>query len=226
MSVDWSKAPKETSEGTVKIARAGGENVTVKLKASNPQAVTRANLKGFVESNGYVSIEAEHYAKKTDVPAARWEKIDDYGRTLSGMSLFPVTAPSMTSTKDAPALEYQMYLFSTGKAEVDTIMGPTLNFVPGRGIRFTIAFDDQEPKIVDAIGPLAGRDNLPRDWETIVKDNARHVKTTLDVTSPGYHTLKIWMVDPALVLQKVVVNMGGLKPSYLGPPESYRAATK
>ena len=103
-------------------------------------------------------------------------------------------------------------------------MGPTLNFVPGRGLRFAIAFDDQAPQIVDAIGPLAGRDNLPRDWETIVKDSARHVKTSLDVTSPGYHTLKIWMVDPAVVLQKVVVNMGGLKPSYLGPPESYHAS--
>jgi hypothetical protein len=224
VSVDWSKAPKETSEGSVKIARAGGEDVTVKLHASNPQAVTRTSLKGFVETNGYVSIEAEHYAKKTDAGSVRWEKIDDYGRTLSGMSVFPVTAPSMTPPKDSPCLEYQMYLFSTGKAEVDTIMGPTLNFVPGRGLRFAIAFDDQAPQIVDAIGPLAGRDNLPRDWETIVKDSARHVKTSLDVTSPGYHTLKIWMVDPAVVLQKVVVNMGGLKPSYLGPPESYHAS--
>jgi hypothetical protein len=29
------------------------------------------------------------------------------------------------------------------------------------------------------------------------------------------------MIDPGPVLQKIIVNTGGLQPSYLGPPESY-----
>ncbi len=37
---------------------------------------------------------------------------------------------------------------------------------------------------------------------------------------PGPHRLRIHRVDPGAVLQKIVIDTGNLKPSYLGPPES------
>jgi hypothetical protein len=69
------------------------------------------------------------------------------------------------------------------------------------------------------------RDALARhsstDWETAVKDSVRQVKSSLTLAKPGYHTLKFWMGDPGVVLQKIVVDLAGVRPSYLGPPESY-----
>ncbi len=170
---------------------------------------------GFVEAEGYVSIEAAHYSHTTDTASARWDEIADYGRTLSSMTIFPVTAPSATPP-DAPCLQYQMYLFNPGTVQVETIVAPTLNFVPGRGLRYAIAFDDQPPQMVDILAH-----NTQTDWETSVKDSVRKIQSTHTLATSGYHILKIWMVDPGVVLQKIVVNTGGLKPSYLGPSESY-----
>ncbi len=221
VSVDWSKAPKGAASGTVKLTGATNE-VVVKVNAFNPAEPARDSLHGFVEGEGFVSIEPEHFTKKTDAGANRWIKIPDYGRTLSGMrATQPVDAPSATPGKDSPCLEYQMYLFSTGAVQVATITSPTLNFVPGRGLRLAVSFDDETPQVVTLVPADYKAQNGNRDWEKVVGDNARRVHSTHTLANPGYHTLKIWMVDPGVVLQKIVVDCGGVKPSYLGPPESF-----
>jgi hypothetical protein len=217
VSVDWSKVPDVSTNGQVKIASAGAPNVIVKLHAFRPMALARDSLDGFVEGDGYVSMEAAHYTSKVDGASARWESIEDLGRTLSSMSIFPVTADSVTPGQNSPHLEYKMYLFNAGDVEVEAILAPTLNFVPGRGLRYAVSFDDQPPQIIDALAH-----NSQKDWEESVRDSVRKVKSKHSVAEPGYHTLKFWMVDPGVVLQKLVVNLGGVKPSYLGPPESYR----
>src|ERR1019366_7542309 len=108
-------------------------------------------------------MEATHFARRATGEGAgpRWDKVDDYGRTLSSMAVFPFNTPSVLPPASAPCLEYRMYLFDTGKVTVDAIVAPTLNFVPGRGLRFAIAFDDQPPQVVDALAQ-----NTQRDWET------------------------------------------------------------
>jgi hypothetical protein len=216
VSIDWSKAPVGTTAGSVKIS-ADGEAVIVKVAVFNPKEPTRESVRGFVESNGVVAMEADEFTRKVDAASVRWEKIPDYGRTGSGMSVFPVTASSIAPPRGSPCLEYRMYLFDPEKVEVDAMLGPTLNFVPGRGLRYAVSFDDQPPQIIDALA-----ENSLQDWETSVKDNVRKSKSKHSVVGTGYHTLKVWMVDPGVVVEKIVVNLGGVKPSYLGPVESYR----
>ena len=223
VSVDWSKAPTGAASGTVKLT--GGTNeVDVKVNAFNPVEPARDSLDGFVEGEGFVSIEPEHFTKNTDAGANRWIKIPDYGRTLSGMrAIQPVDAPSATPGKDSPCLEYKMYLSSTGAVDVATITSPTLNFVPGRGLRLAVSFDDETPQVITLVPADYKAQNGNHDWEKVVGDNARTVHSTRTLEKPGYHTLKYWMVDPGVVLQKIVVDCGGVKPSYLGPPESYHS---
>jgi hypothetical protein len=226
VGVDWTRAPKDSAHGTVEIT---GTNATVSVgvDAFNPVEPGRSNVHGFVEGEGYISMEAEHFSNNRPAGNHKWTRIEDYGHTLSAMrSTAPVDAPSATPGKDSPCLEYQMYLFSTGKIEVEGIFGATLNFVPGRGVRYAVSFDDETPQIVTLVPESYNVQNGNWDWAKSVENNARYSHTTHTIATPGYHLLKVWMVDPGVVLEKIVVDAGGAKPSYLGPPESFRGALR
>jgi Glycosyl hydrolase family 115/Gylcosyl hydrolase family 115 C-terminal domain len=216
VSIDWAKAARGLTHGSITIRGAQNELVTVKVDVSYPNEPKRNSLRGFVESNGNVSMESVHYTRKIDSGSARWESIDDFGRTSSAMTIFPVTAQSVIPPENSPHLEYKMFLFDPGRFEVEAILAPTLNFVPGRGLRYAISFDNQEPQVIDALA-----NNSQKDWEIAVKDGVRKIRSIHSLERPGYHVLKFWMVDPGVVLEKLVVDLGGVKPSYLGPPESY-----
>ncbi|MEO8484067.1 MAG: glycosyl hydrolase 115 family protein [Acidobacteriota bacterium] len=225
VSIDWTQAPKGVALGTITIVTPGLTG-SVDVEARNSIEVTRENLAGFVEGAGYVSIEPEHFTNRVDAGGRQWIRIEDYGRTLSGMRAeASVDLPAAMPGTDSPSLEYRMYLFTPGKATVNAILAPTLNFVPGRGLRMAISIDDAPPQVVTVVPAV--HNAAGRDWEESVKNNARTVSTSHDIATAGYHTLKIWMVDPAVVVQKIVVVTGGatLPPSYLGPPESFHAHT-
>jgi hypothetical protein len=217
VSVDWKKAPQDRATGAVKISGAG-EDVIVKVTAVNPRVSAHNLVNGFIEAEGYVSMEAAHFTRRTGAGMVRWEKIEDYGRTLSSMTVVPDTAGSILPPQPSPCLEYQMYLFSSGIAHVEVTTAPTLNFAPGRGLRYAISMDDEPLQVIDILAH-----NSRKDWEASVKDSAHKTDSIHNIASPGHHTLRFCMVDPAIALQKIVVDMGGVKPSYLGPPESYHA---
>jgi hypothetical protein len=129
----------------------------------------------------------------------------------------------ITDPRSAPALEYKVHLFTPGTHTLHAIVGPSLNTLPDRGLRVAVAFDDQPPQILTVVPQDYNASNGNRTWEQSVRDNARYVRSTHTLPAAGPHTLKIWMVDPGVVLEKLVLDTGGMKPSYLGPPESFRA---
>jgi hypothetical protein len=224
IAIDWENARAGESTGTVTIAGAGSV-VTVGVRAFAPEGIDRDSLEGFVESDGLVSIEAEHYSAMNPAGDARWIRIEDYGHTLSGMRAdAPVDVAGLTPGRDAPSLEYRMHRFTSGPAEVELTVAPTLNFVPGRGLRVAVSFDDGEAEVLTLVPEGYDAANGNRDWEASVRNNYRLVTSEHDLTEAGEHRLKLWMIDPAVVVQKIVVrDLDRARPeTYLGPPESYR----
>ena len=221
VSIDWNRAPKGLREGTVMVSRSGGESVEIKVPIHNPNATDRDAIQGFVESDGYIAMEAEHHVRNLPAPQARWEKISGYGKTLSAMTIFPMKTDSVSPPENSPCLEYKIYVFNPGKVEINAVVAPTLNFVPGKGLRIAVSVDEEPPRMVDILAKDFDARNGNREWEDSVRNASRTIRSTHELTKAGAHTLRIWMVDPAVVLQRIVVDLGGLKSSYLGPPESY-----
>ena len=93
--------------------------------------------------------------------------------------------------------------------------------MPGRDIKLAVSMDDEAPQYLTNVPDKFKLDGSNSDWAKTVVNQARYCLTNVNVTKSGYHTLKVWMIDPGVVVEKIMVNMGGLKPCYLGAPESY-----
>lgn len=63
-------------------------------------------------------------------------------------------------------------------------------------------------------------------WYESVLKNCRINKTTLHIDKPGKHTVKIICGDAGTVLQKIVLDFGGMKRSYLGPQPTRQENSK
>jgi Gylcosyl hydrolase family 115 C-terminal domain len=214
LQVDWSKVPAGSDSVEATVTVSSGEQLPMSYHLNALRLpITRANAQGFVESDGYVAIEAADTWQRMADDQTHWEELPDYGETRSAMTLFPVTAESNANSR--AALEYRMYLYDAGEFQMQFVLAPTLNFVPGRGLRFAVSVDDGPRTVVDGL-----EHNSQRDWEQAVSDGVRRTTLSQTIANPGYHTLKIWAVDPGVVLERIVVNHGLLPPSYLGPPES------
>jgi hypothetical protein len=220
VNVDWEKLPAGNQRSVIKI-KGNGTEVMVNISVFNPLLSQSDLRKAFIETEGYVSMEAEHYTSINNTTNRKWERIEAYGRTLSGMSAKgPVDSESSLPPEDSPCLDYQMLLFSQGETSIRITLSPTLNFIPGRDLKIGVSFDGEDPRIIVVVPKDFSAMNGNKEWEQSVMDNARFVDLKQIVRTPGYHTLKIWMIDPGVVLEKIVVNTGGVKESYLGPPES------
>ena len=223
VSIDWKNVPHGTQNVPITIKGPGDQRVTIRTVVENPVAPARHKIEGFVEADGYVCMEAEHYAHAVQNSQVQWQRIPDMGRTLSGMMPIPVTAPSQAPGADSPRLEYRMHLFSIGPVKVHAYFCPTQNYLGSEGLRYAVSIDDEAPQIVNVHENETVPDwKYPAHWNKAVSENIKILTSQHQIAKPGPHVLKFWRVDPGLVLQRLVVDTGGLQPSYLGPPESHR----
>ncbi|MFF8591434.1 glycosyl hydrolase 115 family protein [Streptomyces sp. NPDC015220] len=216
---DWSRVPADGAEATLTVSGAGG-TVTVSCTARKPSP---RGLRGFVEAGGYVAIDAEHH----DRAVGQWRRLDGIGRTGAGMTPWPVTAtPRTPGGARSPRLEYEVTLLSPpGEVTVWAELSPRNPAPPAGGgaLRYAVSFDDDAPRTVDIVAATGSDDGTMNiQWARNTSDNVNRTATKHRITRAGAHRLKFWTVDPTVVVQRLLIDTGGLPRTYLGPLESRR----
>jgi len=82
---------------------------------------------------------------------------------------------------------------------------PTFSVETGKPQRYAIALDDEAPQIISLPAAMSESD---RWWQEDVLRNAVLTTSHHQVAAPGWHTLKIWMVDPGIVLDTIGAGIG------------------
>lgn len=173
----------------------------------------------FYEQNGYVSIDASHFTNTINSNGITWKVLPDLGRTGSAVTPFPVTANEQKPGGNAPHLEYEFYTYSKDSLKLLSYFSPSLNFHnTADGLQYAISIDGEAPQIISI--NKEDKNSISGIWNKWVSENIIIKTTRHFIDKPGKHTIKYWMVNPGVVLQKLVIDFGGLKPSYLGPPET------
>ena len=171
----------------------------------------------FVERDGVVSIDAGNFASHTDSPGgAGWRSIPGLGRTGSAVTVLPST--TAIAVEAAPCLDYPFHVTTAAHATLRVCLLPTHPLVAGQGLRFAVAVDDGAPL---AMAVTSGFDPNTNEWYERVLANATVATPTLPrQLEPGRHTLRLIAVDAGVVVDKIVIDLGGRQRSYDGPPET------
>lgn len=171
----------------------------------------------FLPDNGYVSIEAEHYYQSEASKDTQWSVYPYYGRTRSAVALTPYTKP----VGDA-SLTYRFGLpEGTKSVKVHVIVKSTLDFLNVGGHECAVSLDGGQSEIINFNKTLL--DKQPFMYSVFYPTVARRIiekVVELPVSKDGTHELTLRPKHPGLVFEKIVVDFGGYKPSYLFMDES------
>ena len=216
IKVDWTKAPLGKTTVKLVITGSGDAEFTLPITLDNRRFADK-KINAFLPQNGYIAMEAPNYSQAVNSRPIFWKTIPNYGKTVGGVIPVPVTSAVQKLDINTPHLAYDIYLNETGTFNLWSYISPTIDFTNTDGLKFAVSIDDAQPVIVNISTDYKSEEA----WRKSVASNIKIFKTPLKIDQPGKHTLKYWMVTPGVVLQKLVLDLGGLKPSYLGPPETF-----
>jgi hypothetical protein len=235
ITINWKKAPKDFNQ----IIEIGVRSEPSPYPYFDILRIPVQNQKvpdsfiGFPETAGYISIEAPHFqhssppvsntTNKTNGTVA-FAHIPHLGtRSKSGsLALRPYTrSRSSLSQSTSAYVEYFIYLFSPVVSLNATVyINACLDTDPSLLMKFSLTLDDAPQTFTRVLGDPKDAGDVPPEWMSDVPNQVWAKKVRLGRVGAGEHRLRWSVNSPEVYLEKIVVDAGGVRESYLGPPES------
>lgn len=221
VEIDWARMPEGTYDDATVAVSGAGQRIEVPLRVVDDGERARRRARGFVAAHGYVSIDAVHTERRVARGGAGWREVRGLGRRTGALEAVPTTAAAVTAdfATRAPELRYRVRFDRAGTFPVTVFRLPSLDERGHR--RLAVALDEQPATVL--AGQSVATGNRGDAWARNVEDGVEKLTARMTVDEPGEHVLRIFMVDPGIAVDQIVIDTGGLPVSYLAPPESYHA---
>lgn len=214
VTIDWPKVPGNFDESVfieVTGTLDGYEKVHITVRHSR----VPNNFTGFVETSGHLAIDV---GKWTTPP---YVALPAVGHPISGSVTLPFEQ-DFSYPDSLPFLRFPVYVFSDrDNANLELQFNMTLETDPKSRMEYDLRWDGGEIKRVRLTEDDPGNDRgLPRGWNVAVMDCVWKKSHDVGHITAGAHTIEVRFRKPNMILERLILDLGDLRYSYLGPPES------
>lgn len=197
VSIDWNKINKEigSPKQTGKISfSAQGKELNVAVNITSIQ--------------DYISIPAVKFNRLNNIGWQTWSVINDLGysgKSLMALPLQGVKIPDLQNTtaleKTNACVEYDFNTAISSSPEISIYTLPTHPINNNYRMRYAVSIDNEPLKVLDF--KTQGRSE---EWKQNVLRNSAVRKINAKNLKPGKHTLRIYMIDPGVILDRILIK--------------------
>jgi hypothetical protein len=226
VDIDWNKMKTNVTVAGNILFTADGRQMVVNVQVTKRNKHELAGYNGFIEDNGFITMYATHFTRQTKDALHQWKRIDGLGYTGNALQALPLTISSEMSTNPDSIITrhsfvaYDFYTFSSVNPFVTIFTLPTHPINNNFSVRYAVSIDNGPLKVVDV--KTFGRSE---EWKQNVLRNRTERRIEMPFLKAGKHTLKIYCVDPGVILDEIRIDLGGLKKAYTTIPETRMNST-
>lgn len=221
VDIDWTRFTNNEKAGGSITFTGGGKKMVLALRAAKINKPGLAGFKGFIENNGFISIKATNFTRQTKRLSRQWKVISDFGYTGNVLQAFPLSiAGNALKEPDSikrlnAVVEYDFFTLASATPYVTVYALPTHPVNNNFSLRYALSIDEGALKIVDI--KTAGRSG---EWKQNVLRNRAERIIAMPFLKAGKHTLKIYAVDPGVILDEIRIDKGDVIKGYSTVPET------